>query len=140
MDTCPECGRPLTKPVVGKGHCADQWHKTGPFPPEPPAVTPFEYLYVRKNDGSPSPYSAEQRALAEAFVAFHEAGGYEWRTVEIANLPCTMRAEHYPDICWHYRVTITPKVVAPEPTDEQKTRVGNYFDSADARTENDWSL
>lgn len=76
------------------------------------ANTPaFEYLYVRKNDGSPSPYSAEQSALNEAFVAFHETGGYEWSKVEIMKLPCPVKddglREHYPDLCWHYRVAIS---------------------------------
>lgn len=68
----------------------------------------FIYGYSHKNDGSPSAYSSEQKAIDNALVAFSEAGGTDWRALTIEPLPCDARDLHYPDACWHYKVTITP--------------------------------
>jgi len=71
-------------------------------------IKPFSHTYVRVNDGSPSAYSAEQMAIDEAFVSFHEKGGYEWSKFEVEKLKCDNRTEHYPNLCWHYIVRIHP--------------------------------
>lgn len=67
--------------------------------------TTYVYDYTRVNDGSPSPYSDEQMALTYAFHAYYEAGHYEWKSVTIEKLACD-DSEHYPNACWHFRVTI----------------------------------
>ncbi len=54
-------------------------------------------------------HSAMEMGLNEAFVAFHEAGHYEYTKIEIENLECDQKEDHYPDICWHYRYTISYK-------------------------------
>lgn len=70
-------------------------------------MTKYTYLYSHKNDGRASAYSPEQAALNEAFVSFHEAGGYKWSSIQIENLACDQKDDHYPDICYHFRVIIT---------------------------------
>jgi hypothetical protein len=52
-----------------------------------------------------------QLALDEAFVAFHEWGGWDYESVKIAKLECDNRDKddpesHYPDLCWHYLISI----------------------------------
>ena len=78
-------------------------------------MSEFTHVYSRKNDGSPSPYSTEQRAIQEALTAFYEAENYLWESFTVTKLPCDDRAGHYPDVCWHYKITINPK----EGTDER---------------------
>ena len=69
-------------------------------------MSEFTYIYSHKNDGQPSPYSAEQRAINEALAHFYQAGGWEWDDMLISKLPCD-QSDHYPDICYHYEILIT---------------------------------
>lgn len=70
------------------------------------AKATFTHVYERVNDGSPSPYSNEQLAIDEAINEMHKAGHWGWQTLTIETLECDLREAHYPDLCWHYRVTM----------------------------------
>lgn len=75
----------------------------------------FQYMYVKKNDGRSSPYSSEQSAIQRALGAYYESNGYSetrWSSLTIEALPCddrsTTQPSHYPDLCWHYLITVHP--------------------------------
>lgn len=90
----------------------------------------FVFEYVAVNDGKWRTYSHEEVARMNAFRAFHDTGAFEWASYTIENLPCDHRDpddpdSHYPDLCWHYRVTIVPA-----PSDEP----GIVFEAEDGQT------
>ena len=65
-----------------------------------------------KNDGGWHTHSALERAIGEALMKAHEQGVWEWQSMNIEGLPCDNRDKddpnsHYPELCYHYRVTIT---------------------------------
>lgn len=62
-----------------------------------------------KNDGEYHSISPLDNAINEAFIKLHEAGEHEWEKLEIVPLPCDARDSHYPNLCYHYEVTLTGK-------------------------------
>jgi hypothetical protein len=77
-------------------------------------VETFTYISSEVNDGGWKQSSAEDRALNRAKVAFHAQGGWDWSAILIEKLPCDNRDKtdpnsHYPNLCWHYEITIEPK-------------------------------
>lgn len=74
----------------------------------------LEHLYVWVNDGEPRMSTPLERGIDEALSLWHDKGQWEWEVITLRSLPCDNRepdaeGTHYPNLCWHYRVTIEGK-------------------------------
>ena len=69
----------------------------------------MEYTYISSqvNDGEPHYSSPMEDAIGNAFVGFHKNGTTEWQSFKVEKLNCDSPEAHYPNVCWHYKVTIS---------------------------------
>lgn len=79
-------------------------------------VEAFVHEFVWVNDGRPHQSSVIERAINEAVVAMFmfDQAFYEWASISVEKLPCDNRDKedpesHYPDLCYHFRITIEPE-------------------------------